>query len=153
MNFVLGSLEETERPRANSREILIRHRQGVNAIRLRRCQSTSARIVSVRFEDLTVRIRDLRDLGLRVIGEGGEAVLRPRSEASCEIYSKLFEFDGLVSRRSRFQALRVKCDSEGRLSCARRGAGATALVKVMRIPYLGRRMTMGRASMLWPGAS
>jgi hypothetical protein len=31
--------------------------------------------------------------------------------------------------------------------------GATVLVNVMRIPCFGRRMTIGRASIVWPGAS
>ncbi len=36
---------------------------------------------------------------------------------------------------------------------ATQGAVAMALVNVMRIPCFGRRMTMGRASIIWPGAN
>ncbi len=38
-------------------------------------------------------------------------------------------------------------------SFAMRGAEATVFVNVMRIPCFGRRMTMGRASIVWPGAN
>ena len=34
-----------------------------------------------------------------------------------------------------------------------RADDAMVLVNVMRIPCLGRRMTIGRASIVWPGAS
>jgi hypothetical protein len=33
------------------------------------------------------------------------------------------------------------------------GAGKIRMVKVMRIPCFGRRMTIGRASIVWPGDS
>jgi hypothetical protein len=36
---------------------------------------------------------------------------------------------------------------------AMHGARAMVLVNVMRIPCFGRRMTIGRASIVWPGAS
>ncbi len=36
---------------------------------------------------------------------------------------------------------------------ATHGAGATILVNVMRIPCFGRRITIGRASIIWPGAN
>jgi hypothetical protein len=38
-------------------------------------------------------------------------------------------------------------------SDAMREADAMVLVNVMRIPCFGRRMTIGRASIVWPGAS
>jgi hypothetical protein len=45
----------------------------------------------------------------------------------------------------------VRCDRIA--SYAMHGAGATVLVNVMRIPCFGRRMTIGRASIIWPGAN
>ena len=38
-------------------------------------------------------------------------------------------------------------------SYAMQEADAMVFVKVMRIPCFGRRMTIGRASISWPGAS
>jgi hypothetical protein len=38
-------------------------------------------------------------------------------------------------------------------SYATHGAGAMLLVNIMRIPCFGRRMTIGRASIIWPGAN
>ena len=38
-------------------------------------------------------------------------------------------------------------------SHAMHGAGATVWVNIMRIPCLGRRITIGRASIVWPGAN
>jgi hypothetical protein len=38
-------------------------------------------------------------------------------------------------------------------SYAVHGAGAMVLVNVMQIPCFGRRMTIGRASIIWPGAN
>jgi len=38
-------------------------------------------------------------------------------------------------------------------SYATHGAGAMVWVNIMRIPSFGRRITIGRASILWPGAS
>jgi len=52
-----------------------------------------------------------------------------------------------------FQALQLKFVPDPIASFAMQGAGAVVLVNVMRIPCLGRRMTIGRASIVWPGAS
>jgi hypothetical protein len=38
-------------------------------------------------------------------------------------------------------------------SYATQGAGALVLANVMRIPCFGRRITIGRASIIWPGAN
>ena len=54
---------------------------------------------------------------------------------------------------SMFNALQLKFVSDRIASYAMHGAGATVLVNVMRIPYFGRRMTIGRASIIWPGAN
>jgi hypothetical protein len=50
-------------------------------------------------------------------------------------------------------ALQLKCVSDRIASYAMHGAGATVLVNIMRIPCFGRRMTIGRASIIWPGAN
>jgi hypothetical protein len=38
-------------------------------------------------------------------------------------------------------------------SYATQEEGVTALVNIIRIPCFGRRMTIGRASIVWPGAN
>jgi hypothetical protein len=54
---------------------------------------------------------------------------------------------------SMFHALQLKFVS-GRIgSYAMQVAGAMVLVNVMRIPCFGRRMTIGRGSIIWPGAN
>ena len=52
-----------------------------------------------------------------------------------------------------FHALQLKFVFDRIASHAMDGAGAMVLVNVMRIPCFGRRMTIGRASIIWPGAS
>jgi|SRR5580700_5690528 hypothetical protein len=52
-----------------------------------------------------------------------------------------------------FHALQLKFVSDRIASYAMHGAGAMVLVNVMRIPCFGRRMTIGRASIIWPGAN
>jgi hypothetical protein len=52
-----------------------------------------------------------------------------------------------------FHALQLKSVSGRIVSYAMHGAGAIVLVNVMRIPRFGRRMTIGRASIIWPGAN
>jgi hypothetical protein len=49
--------------------------------------------------------------------------------------------------------LQVKFVSDWLASYAMHEADAIVLVNVMRIPCFGRRMTIGRASITWPGAS
>jgi hypothetical protein len=55
--------------------------------------------------------------------------------------------------RAAFHTLQLKFGSDRIASYAMHGAGAMVLVNVMRIPCFGRRMTIGRASISWPGAS
>ena len=52
-----------------------------------------------------------------------------------------------------FHALQLKFVSDRNASYAVHEAGATVLVNVMRIPCFGRRMTIGRASIICPGAN
>jgi hypothetical protein len=52
-----------------------------------------------------------------------------------------------------FHALPLNFVSDWIASYTVHGAGAIVLVNVMRIPCFGRRMTIGRASISWPGAS
>jgi len=52
-----------------------------------------------------------------------------------------------------FHALQLKFVFDRIASHAMDGAGAMVLVNVMRIPCFGRRMTIGRASIIWPGAN
>ena len=54
---------------------------------------------------------------------------------------------------SMFHALQLNFFIDRIASYAMHGAGAMTLVNVMRIPCFGRRMTIGRASIIWPGAS
>jgi hypothetical protein len=54
---------------------------------------------------------------------------------------------------SMFCGLQLKSVPARIASYATHGAGAMVLVNVMRIPCFGRRMTIGRASMVCPGAS
>ena len=54
---------------------------------------------------------------------------------------------------SMFHALQLNFVSDRIASYAMHGAGAMVLVNVIRIPCFGRRMTIGRASISWPGAS
>jgi len=54
---------------------------------------------------------------------------------------------------SMFHALQLNFVSDPIASYTMHGAGAMVLVNVMRIPCFGRRMTIGRASISWPGAS
>jgi hypothetical protein len=54
---------------------------------------------------------------------------------------------------SMFHALQLKFVSDRIASYAMQEADAMVLVNVMRIPCFGRRMTIGRASISWPGAS
>jgi hypothetical protein len=54
---------------------------------------------------------------------------------------------------SMFHALQLNFVSGRIASYAMHGAGAIVLVNVMRIPCFGRRMTIGRASIIWPGAN
>jgi hypothetical protein len=54
---------------------------------------------------------------------------------------------------SMFHALQLKFVSDRIASYAMHGTCAMVLVKVMRIPCFGRRMTIGRASIIWPGAN
>jgi hypothetical protein len=54
---------------------------------------------------------------------------------------------------AQFHALQLKFVSGRIVSYAMHGAGAMVLVNVMRIPCFGRRMTIGRASIIWPGAN
>jgi hypothetical protein len=50
-------------------------------------------------------------------------------------------------------ASQLKSVPAGIASYATHGAGVMILVNVMRIPCFGRRMTIGRASMVCPGAN
>ena len=50
-------------------------------------------------------------------------------------------------------ALQLKFGSQRITSYAMQRAGVMVLVNVMRIPCFGRRMTIGRASIVWPGAN
>ena len=52
-----------------------------------------------------------------------------------------------------FHALQLMFVFSRIASYATHGAGAMVLVNVMRIPCFGRRMTIGRASIIWPGAN
>jgi hypothetical protein len=52
-----------------------------------------------------------------------------------------------------FTPYKLKFVSERIASYAIHEAGATVLVNFMRIPCFGRRMTIGRASMIWSGAN
>ncbi len=52
-----------------------------------------------------------------------------------------------------YNLLELKFDSDWISSYAMQRAGAMVFVNVMRIPCFGRRMTMGRASIVWPGAN
>ena len=52
-----------------------------------------------------------------------------------------------------FCALQLKFVRARIASYATQGAGAVVLVNVMRIPCFGRRITIGRASIIWPGAN
>jgi hypothetical protein len=52
-----------------------------------------------------------------------------------------------------FCALQLKFVPTRMASYATQGAGAVVLVNVMRIPCFGRRITIGRASIIWPGAN
>ena len=52
-----------------------------------------------------------------------------------------------------FTVYNFKFVSDRIASYAMHRAGAMVLVNVMRIPCFGRRMTIGRASIVWPGAS
>jgi hypothetical protein len=54
---------------------------------------------------------------------------------------------------SMFHALQLKFVSDRIASYAMHRAGAMVLVNVMRIPCFGRRITIGRASIIWPGAN
>jgi hypothetical protein len=54
---------------------------------------------------------------------------------------------------SMFHALQLRFVTDRIASYAMHGEGAMVLVNVMRIPCFGRRMTIGRASIIWPGAS
>jgi len=54
---------------------------------------------------------------------------------------------------SMFDALQLKFVSDRIAIYVMHGAGATVLVNVIRIPSFGRRMTIGRASIVWPGAN
>jgi hypothetical protein len=54
---------------------------------------------------------------------------------------------------SMFCALQLKSVLARNASYAMHGAGAVVLVNIMRIPCFGRRMTIGRASIIWPGAN
>jgi hypothetical protein len=60
---------------------------------------------------------------------------------------------GSPTNVSMLHALQLKFVSDRIASYAMQGAGAMVLVNVMRIPCFGRRMTIGRASIVWPGAS
>ena len=53
----------------------------------------------------------------------------------------------------RHPATNVENESDRIAIYAVHGAGAMVLVNVMRIPCFGRRMTIGRASIIWPGAN
>ena len=52
-----------------------------------------------------------------------------------------------------FHALPLKFVFDRIVSYAMHGAGAMVFVNLMRIPCFGRRMTIGRASIIWPGAN
>src|ERR1700747_2538831 len=52
-----------------------------------------------------------------------------------------------------FHALHLNFVSDRIASYAMHGAGAIVLVNVMRIPCVGRIITIGRTSIRWPGAS
>jgi hypothetical protein len=52
-----------------------------------------------------------------------------------------------------FSALELKSIPDRIASHATHGAGAMVLVNVIRIPCFGRKMTIGRASITWPGAN
>ena len=54
---------------------------------------------------------------------------------------------------SMLHALQPKFVSDRIASYTMHGTGAMVLVNVMRIPCFGRRMTIGRASIIWPGAN
>ena len=54
---------------------------------------------------------------------------------------------------SMIHALQLKFVCDRIASYAMHGAGAMVLVNVMRIPCFGRRMTIGRASIIWPGTN
>jgi len=60
---------------------------------------------------------------------------------------------GFSNAVSTFCALQRKSVAARIASYATRGVGAMVLVNVMRIPCFGRRMTIGRASIVWPGAN
>ena len=64
---------------------------------------------------------------------------------------------GLGEGQSRFAArnwaVLLKSVPARIASYATQGAGAMVLVNVMRIPCFGRRMTIGRASIVCPGAN
>jgi hypothetical protein len=47
----------------------------------------------------------------------------------------------------------IQVRPSGSASYATHGVGAMVLVNVMRIPFFGRRMTIGRASIIWPAAN
>jgi hypothetical protein len=76
---------------------------------------------------------------------------QPRG-ATVLFHSLKAQVEGLSVVRSKY-AVSLKLVSYRTASCAMQRAGAMVLVKVMRIPSFGRRMTIGRASILWPGAS
>jgi hypothetical protein len=61
-----------------------------------------------------------------------------------------FPTNGSIGNASRF-ATQVRFRPI--TSHAMQGAGVVVFVNVMRIPCLGRRMTIGRASIDWPGAN
>jgi transposase InsO family protein len=77
---------------------------------------------------------------------------RPAGGNSLQQKSKfddfLEEFNHLL-----FHGLQLKFVSDRIASYAMHGVDAAVLVNVMRIPCLGRRMTIGRASIIWPGAN
>jgi hypothetical protein len=47
----------------------------------------------------------------------------------------------------------IRTADERIASYAMQRAGAMVFVNLMRIPCFGRRMTIGRASIVWPGAN
>jgi hypothetical protein len=80
------------------------------------------------------------ELGINC-GEGFRSVkLRQPSLLACIVFAKYVPTQGLLL-------------ADSAASDAMREGDAMVLVNVMRIPCFGRRMTIGRASIVWPGAN
>jgi len=75
--------------------------------------------------------------------------LRPCHPA-CTISPSSCTLEGTVGRRI-FAETKIQARSPPDGVLARHRSGAIVLVKDILIPCFGRKMTMGRASMVWPG--